>query len=472
MNNKIIQLCKEIQNRRNLEENIPQLFNHMADVDQLLAQIRLAMHYYTLYESYYDDENTWSREAIEIISKINNKIRANVLINQNGEERERAIAEVDGIRRDIMKRMSALTAYTDIFQIYEYVFNRVEYRFLEEAESLDEEAFSKEILRYIFDTEDNFIINEKIKEIIGQLPIRITKQKYFEVMIGSLDHYLGAQQSSLDAFLYMIRTTAMLFTDEEMKKLYPELDKKKEYLSGINYKEIPKDDFEKAKSVLNASTIILETETSVYLALQEIVNEVYAILLCTPYVGMTDHSYQEAKSAAVTIIDAINETFMQMEKKELSAELIDTFVRIEGVQEELDLVLESMETILFEMGQKDKELLQSLMLEKFYYVLQWSGILLSNSLFVEMNENKEDGIVEEERIKQEAEALEQELKMIFDSNDRMIGRAIMANTISRIPVFFKNHTEVMDYVRYSLQRCSDQYEKAACIEIINKIMSE
>jgi len=48
----------------------------------------------------------------------------------------------------------------------------------------------------------------------------------------------------------------------------------------------------------------------------------------------------------------------------------------------------------------------------------------------------------------------------------------MANTMNKLPVFFKDHKEVMDYVRYSLERCSDIHEKIACIEIIRDIMSE
>ena len=47
----------------------------------------------------------------------------------------------------------------------------------------------------------------------------------------------------------------------------------------------------------------------------------------------------------------------------------------------------------------------------------------------------------------------------------------MANTLNKLPVFFKNHSEVMDYVLYSLNKCSDLAEKYACIEIINEMMN-
>jgi hypothetical protein len=85
---------------------------------------------------------------------------------------------------------------------------------------------------------------------------------------------------------------------------------------------------------------------------------------------------------------------------------------------------------------------------------------------------KEEVAVDEKMLQKETESFEKELTGQFAGQDRMISRAVMANILSRIPVFFKSHKEVMDYVLYSFERCTDFYEKAACINIINDIMSE
>jgi hypothetical protein len=116
---------------------------------------------------------------------------------------------------------------------------------------------------------------------------------------------------------------------------------------------------------------------------------------------------------------------------------------------------------------------ESLMSGKLMQVLLRTQKLLSNSLFVDLSDTgAEEETVDEERVEKEAKALEEELTVLFTSSDRMISRAVMANTINKMPVFFADHKEVMDYVLYSLQRCSDNYEKAACFEIINEIMAE
>ena len=63
-----------------------------------------------------------------------------------------------------------------------------------------------------------------------------------------------------------------------------------------------------------------------------------------------------------------------------------------------------------------------------------------------------------------------ELTDRFKSTDRMITRAIMANTMELMPVYFNTHTEVMEYVLYSLNRCTDIAEKYASMEIIQGFM--
>jgi hypothetical protein len=472
MNKKIKNISQDIRNSKLLEENIPLMFNHLANHYQTNAGVRLAMHYYAFYESYCEEEGTWSKESNDVIIQLNNIIKDNILQNKSGVDREKAISSVDAIRKDIIKRMNFLTAYTDIFQTYEYVLNRLEYRFKEELDSVDSEEFSKEILRYIFETEDNVIINEKIKEIVGQLPVRITKQKYFDLLKDSLRAYLGADQSSLDTYLYMLRTSAMLYQEEGMDTYYPGLWEKKEYLSRFEYKDITQESYNKAVSALKIATLTLQTETTVYFGLAEIVNEMYAILLCTPYTGMVDSETEAAEKAAFSILHDINDIFITQEKKELSIDLMEKFTEIEGVQEALSYEIATLEDALYEVDNSHEALTKSLMLDQLLHVLKRSRDLLSYSLFINLEGEKEDETVDEDMVEREIKALEEELTVLFSEHDRVISRAVMANTINKMPVFFKDHKEVMDYVRYSIERCSDSYEKAACVEIIIGIMSE
>ena len=92
--------------------------------------------------------------------------------------------------------------------------------------------------------------------------------------------------------------------------------------------------------------------------------------------------------------------------------------------------------------------------------------LHSASKFIDLDNKSSDKPVDKEELRQEIDKLIKELDERFKGSDRMITRAIMANTMNKIPVFFNNHTEVMDYVLYSLNKCTDMAEKYAAMEII------
>ncbi|MGB4661222.1 MAG: hypothetical protein WBI07_18765 [Mobilitalea sp.] len=472
MDKKIKNISQNIRSGKLLEESIPQLFNYLANYYQTNAGIQLSMHYYAFYEAYCDEEDNWSKEIKKVTKQLNAIISNNILLNKNGKDREDAIHAVDSIREDIKSRMDFLTAYTDIFQIYEYVLNRMEYRFKEEMDNTDEEEFEKEVLRYIFESEDNMVINEKLKDIIGQLPVRITKQKYFDILKDSINAYLGADKSALDTYLYILKTSAMIYHKEKMDTCYPELEEKRKSLAGIEYKNITQSTYEEAVKELQIATLILETETSVYFGLCEMVNDIYAILLCTNYAGMVDTGTEDAKKAAFSIIRVINEIFMVDDKWELPMELMDQFTDIEGVQEATIYELTTLEDALYEVEENHKKIAESLMLDQVLQVLLRTQKLLSNSLFIDLEDMREEETVDEEIVAREVLNITNELTELFAVQDRIITRAVMANTLSKMPVFLRNHKEVMDYVCYSIERCSDLSEKTACIDIIKSMMED
>lgn len=87
------------------------------------------------------------------------------------------------MRNNIIRKMQALTYYVDKYNVYEFAYNRVEYKYhdYDMPANYSDEEFTRKIMKYIFDDEDATIINSKICEIIGQLPIRMTKSKIFDM---------------------------------------------------------------------------------------------------------------------------------------------------------------------------------------------------------------------------------------------------------------------------------------------------
>ena len=79
-------------------------------------------------------------------------------------------------------------AYTDAFELYEYILNRKEYGFEENVdeelekmfEEFDAEQFSAEVFNFIFADKDKVAVNAKIQQIVGQLPLRMTKARFYD----------------------------------------------------------------------------------------------------------------------------------------------------------------------------------------------------------------------------------------------------------------------------------------------------
>ena len=84
--------------------------------------------------------------------------------------------------------MELVVAYTDSFRIYEYALNRVERRFKEglPAPALSDEDFIRALMGYLTAVKDASAMNQRIGQIIGQLPVRYTRQKYYAMVQEAL----------------------------------------------------------------------------------------------------------------------------------------------------------------------------------------------------------------------------------------------------------------------------------------------
>jgi hypothetical protein len=472
MSKNIKNMYKDIINDRNLQENIPALFDTTIDKYTTFAAVRLALHYYTFYEMYWDEEEHWKSKPPEYIKGINTIISEAAFQVRSVESIKEYVRQVDDIRRSITKRMELLTSYINLFELYEYALNRVEYRFKDTDQMEDDEEFTKKVLGYIFDSEDNVIINESIKEIICQLPVRITKQKYFDYLNDSLHDFEGSQEDILDSYIYMIRSSAMLDITQDMENVYPILWEKKEKLERLDFKDITQVEYEASAFNVQEAVDILEVEFTAYYSLIEIVNELYTLLICEPYFVKDLASGKEQKEAALYIIESINDAFLKDKQEELTQEILCKFEVLEGFQEDIEFDLLSLEDALYHIDQQHRTLVSGMSIDEQLDALLISKDLLSSSLFIDLDKSKSDvlAIVDKERLRVEIDKLIKELTDIFQSQDRMIIRAIMANTMDKMPVFFNTHSEVMEYILYSLNKCTDLAEKYACMEIIESIM--
>lgn len=146
---------------------------------------RLALNYYTLYETI-TEEPELSGKGGAFLATLHELIGAFL---EGGD----ILSRLDQLREEVTREVEILTAYTDCFQIYEYVLNRMErsYRSLPKT-GLDDESFLAMLMAFITNTRESAVMNGRIRQIIGQLPVRLTKQKFYGLVLEGLSVYIGS----------------------------------------------------------------------------------------------------------------------------------------------------------------------------------------------------------------------------------------------------------------------------------------
>ena len=59
-----------------------------------------------------------------------------------------------------------------------------------------------------------------------------------------------------------------------------------------------------------------------------------------------------------------------------------------------------------------------------------------------------------------------DIRNVLENGSRVQNRAVMAAVLRELPVFFNNHTEVMNYVRNALDGCRDEKEKKISVDLL------
>ena len=90
---------------------------------------------------------------------------------------------------------------------------------------------------------------------------------------------------------------------------------------------------------------------------------------------------------------------------------------------------------------------------------------MSPSVFADLKEEASHELTEAE-VLDGVEDIKGELTEAFGSDKKIMQRARMAAILSQLPVFFNSRTDVMNYVRDSLDGCRDTYEKMVAVRLI------
>ncbi|NLJ89909.1 MAG: hypothetical protein GX323_03330 [Clostridiales bacterium] len=465
------QIYNNIRYGKDIDQSIPNYIETLRGLYANLSELNLGMNYFMFYENFIDSYHDMDSRDLSLLTRLNNIIKSSFASKENSNNdvstsilSSNLIDDLDEIRNEIINRMKILTNYTDILVIYDYVLKRIEYRYSTDLEDIDDEQVSKQIYNYIFDSEDRVLINNKLSDVISQLPVRMSRYKYFDLLGESFSIFEEMTQASLESYLYMIRSSSMLYELAGMEDVFPELNLVKVELETSNYSDISQDEWSKLSSKLDETTETINYLADYYYGLQEMVNQLY-IYLMNAKESNQESVGKELEGPMVSLISQINHNFTRG-SLELTDELESLLSETEGVLEDLIGDISNMESVFSFIEDRYTNVLSSQGLDQLYDNLKKSQKFFTNSLFFELDKVEDDRVLTKEEIDKEKVNLLKDMETLFRKNSRYVNRAVMANTLNKIPGFLTNQDEVYEYIVSSLSQCRDSSEKKASINII------
>lgn len=441
------------------KENLAEFLDRFAQDDYKYGCLQFTIYDYEIFEN--------CREMGNPAPELTGVYRGLVGDFLNGVKSEEIIPVWKKLREDIIAQMEAITAFTDSFTIYEYLLNRAELKFTnEEEKAIDADDTANGLLQRIFSEKDNNTINLKLQTILSQLPVRITSDKFYNIIEDSLKLYINSEKSSAEKLKYMVRSAAGLYKPAARAD-FEELLEVEEKLANLNYKDITEAEYNEATEALQSVTTTLTELSEHYNQLQNAVNQLGIMVYTRPYVS--EKTLEEA-GATEALTRWIAENPHSMEP--VPEELVDLFKTGEGKLEELSDALQQLAGMMEYLMDSNMATIKDMGLYEMALALETCGILASDSIYAPLEDTEDGAVADEAYIAALTKEIQDEFKAYFEGKEPKKRRAIMAAVLGELPVFFPTKNAVLDYIANSLKNCKDYAEKATSIALVNTAFDE
>ncbi|MDR1549736.1 MAG: hypothetical protein LBT06_14265, partial [Hungatella sp.] len=286
------------------------------------SHVRLVLNYYTLFETI-GEEPLIPEGLIAYCRQLNGLLKEHF----SGKDVEEGLLK---LREDITHEVEILTSYTDCFQIYEYVLNRLERKFITLPETgYDDESFAMRLTGFVRDTRETAVMNGRIRQIIGQLPVRLTKQKFFSLVMEGLSVYIGSPLENLKDMMYTLRTESMAKLPLGMEEGHKDFFELLEQFRHEDYANMTAEGYEEASSRLAIACQGLMDESGLYIMLQDIINDFCVLVFARPE-AVIDVKEEELYCS---MVGEILDKFEKEDYSPAKEEFFDRLTQLEGRQE-------------------------------------------------------------------------------------------------------------------------------------------
>lgn len=447
------QILRDLQGKKDVEMNLNRMTALAKDAAFRFSLISFAFYDMTFFEglNHRNEDNPYQASIDRLV-----KLKEAYL--KGGDV---SFRKIDAIRRDNTHQMETLTKAVDVFTLLEYVLNRMEHRFIGQTalpEDYSDLSQTDKLLRFL-SNEQQESQNLYLYRMIEQLPVRMTKNRFYETVKERLTVYKGSDTAAFDGILASVRSASCAFVSCEAVPDYEDLWALFNDIAAAEPAAVSRIDFETWQDRLRTIGERINSDMDCSQALQNVLNTFGAVLL-SAYEG---HAVPAEKQQTDIILHTVMDAFGK-ESPDLSA-AYEACRNLEGTLEDA--------------GEHYHEIFPAMDELENRFVFDDSdvkkiGVLLSNSAYADPDRDARlsGAAVDDPAFERATEQLIRELSAFYAQLPRAFVRASMARVFSILPPRFSDTEGVETYINEALSGCHDTAEKLGVLELLDGIMSE
>ena len=424
-----------------------------------LSLARLPLNLVSFEESFRDQEQ---QKPHPYVVEARLKVRGILAGLFNSEADADTKQQVLALREENIRQMGMLSACTDRFVIFEYVLNRLEYRFRADRlpEDYSDETQAASFLEQLRAIEDASARQTVLVSLMEQLPMRMTRARFYKALSEGLNAYACSERGTVTDLLELLRSAALLADLSEARENYPSLCSIIDEIAAADLRNTDQDTFFRLTELAGIGMEELNRQMGLVMLLQELLNDT-AVLVLT--------GLPEGKADICRKVFELQESSGEALTEEISAYL----EQLEGEQEQASSTWISFTSGLDEIREAFFDAVHREGLEEEVLCLENCTRLLSGSLFASLSKPAADitALADEAWIREETAKITAELDKQFAVLPRAMTRGIMAKVLAMLPLSLRNSDELEAYIRGSLEACTDEAEKLACLELAAELLA-
>lgn len=466
------QLIKDIQKGKNTDKNLVDYASALASSYAYHGLYMMAMDLTAGYDLIREDTSVDSEVMAGLLDELTEVIRTAVIsddLTVMSEEDRRALflqaKKAGDIRQRICRRMDALEDYAYFLQFYEYRMNRLDTSAIETYKDTDIEAFANDLLAAIFSESDMEEVNERLKSVMEELPVRLTTAKFFDMIRQSFGGYKGVRCDIADAFAKSVERNARIVNLSDLDQGYAQLYAQCEKMETLELEKLNAEEFKNIENELQTVAFDLAAMLHNYLQLAGIANEVWMYLLTRPYAT----GFNPYIKKAMTVVTE----FLREEEKGSfltpDEDIVGLLRELTDHQELMEGEHMLLEDALFDIINRYSESIESIGCEAAFKNFQICALLTMTAMFREVELYDHFALADDAYLDALSSKVETGIRDVFDRVDRQKKRMMMSMILGTLPVVFNRIEDMRAYVVNSLESCRDLAERTTCISLLSQM---